>query len=205
MLVRGAKRRPQPDRVGLSVEEPLIQRQHMIGAEEEEQILQCLSKPEALHDIVMTGWHHSHVLHQQHKQPSVPCWKEPRNELDTPCPSACAQQYKSHVHVVTCPAARDHRTALTHGKIAHPKSNLHITANLHMLWQNCWYRMVPWQNCMAQLHRQASLGCDTRSCFARHIVNAWQHDNAEHEQWADTWARKEKDVAQMWLWGGPGL
>lgn len=69
MLVRGAKkcmkRRPQPDRVGLSVEEPLIQWQHIAGAEEEEQVLQRLSKPEALHDIVMTRWHSSHVLRQK--------------------------------------------------------------------------------------------------------------------------------------------
>ena len=59
------KRWLQPDGVGLSVEEPHIQWQHIPGAEEEEQVFQCLSKPEALHDIVMTRWHNSHVLRQQ--------------------------------------------------------------------------------------------------------------------------------------------
>lgn len=60
------KGRSQPDKMGLSIEQPLIQRQHVRGTEEEEQILQGLSKPEALHDVVMTWRHHCHVLHQQH-------------------------------------------------------------------------------------------------------------------------------------------
>ena len=72
MLVRGAKkcvkRRSQPDRVSLSVEEPLIQWQHIGGAEEEEQVLQSLSKPEALHNIVMARRHCSHVLRQKKKK-----------------------------------------------------------------------------------------------------------------------------------------
>ena len=59
------KRRPKPDRMGLSIEEPLIQRQHVGWTEEEEQVLQSLSKPEALHDIVVTGRDYSHVLRQQ--------------------------------------------------------------------------------------------------------------------------------------------
>ena len=52
--------------MGLSIEHPLIQRQHIWGTEEEEQVLQGLSQPEALHDIVMSGRHGSHVLHQQY-------------------------------------------------------------------------------------------------------------------------------------------